>query len=131
MNNYIINPSVFYWINVYSTLRAFSIAFFVISIMAAIGCTIGALYNHYESSVAYNNDQRERYLKGLKLFKRITIIATVVVVLSGLFIIFLPNKTTSIEMLIARTATYENAELTVQGIKEVVDYIISAIKSIT
>lgn len=128
MNNYIINPSVFYWINVFSTLRGFSIAFFVISIMAAIGCTIVAIF-FYHDSVVYESTRDSSTYK-MKLYRRIAIITTIVAFLSSLVITFLPDKMTSIEMLIARTATYENAELTVQGIKEVVDYIVQAIKSI-
>jgi len=47
-----------------------------------------------------------------------------------IFSIFIPGKTTSVEMLIAKTATFDNVNLSVQQIKDVVDYIVQAIKTI-
>jgi len=45
-------------------------------------------------------------------------------------VIFIPSRNTMLEMQIARYATYENAEWTVETIKSAVDYIVQAIGSL-
>ena len=42
--------------------------------------------------------------------------------------IFIPRKQTSVEMLVAKTATFDNVNWTVQQVKEIIDYIVSALK---
>ena len=44
--------------------------------------------------------------------------------------IFVPSKSTMIEMMIAKYATYENADWTVESLKSVVDYIVEAFKAV-
>lgn len=48
----------------------------------------------------------------------------------AILLIFVPTKSTFIEMQIARYATVENAEWTVETVKSAVDYIIEAIKQL-
>ncbi len=45
-------------------------------------------------------------------------------------VVFIPDKQTMIEMLVAKTATVENAEWTVDAVKQAVDYIVSAIQTL-
>ena len=45
-------------------------------------------------------------------------------------LVFIPNKQTIIEMMIAKKATYDNVSWTIEQVKEAVDYVISAIKEI-
>ena len=44
--------------------------------------------------------------------------------------VFFPDKETSMQMLVAKTATFDNVNWTVAQVKEVIDYIVAAIKSI-
>ena len=115
--NYIINPMWFYWINVADTLRlVVSIAFFI-SVAAALVAAIIAVVN---------SDWKEdgEYQLSVKVFKRMIILFVILCVV----LVFLPSKNTLIEMQIARYATQENAELTIDVIKSAVDYIIQAIQ---
>lgn len=128
MNHYIIDPAVFYWMNVLSIVHILTIVIFSLGlILTFIGiiCDIMYMYNFKTYPRVCEHDGEIA-----KIWHKVAIIAGIVSAISGILMIFVPDKTTSIEMLIARTATYENAQLTVQGIKEVVDYIVQAIKSI-
>lgn len=125
MNNYIINPSIFYWIN---TLDSFKFIlcligwFFICGLISAI---IGWIYNY----CLYNAgcEENEKYAS---LCKKIIIFTLVIGFILIVISTFLPSKTTSIEMLIAKTSTFDNVNWTVQQIKEVTDYIVNAIKTI-
>lgn len=119
MSNYIINPSIFYWMNVLDTVRGIA----MVTLFISIACLIVAL-------ILYFVDVDEEEDEPVRKYRKLIFISGIVIVISIIITIFIPDKRTSIEMLIARTATYENAQLTVQGIKEVVDYIVQAIKSI-
>lgn len=125
MENYIINPQVFYWINVIGILQTI---FAVIGTFSAIGFVallIAWIYNAIEVKKDYKSN--EPYRKVCKIWAIITGIIAFVMITAA---IFLPGKTTSIEMLIAKTVTYDNVNWTVQQVKDIVDYIINAIKSI-
>ena len=66
----------------------------------------------------------------MKFFKKCAIITGMFGLVAIIASIFIPGRTTNIEMLIAKTATFENVNWTVQQVKEVVDYIVQAIKTI-
>lgn len=119
MNNYIINPSIFYWMHVINVLSNVSTAFFILGVISIILCIIfWKVYQYWEED------------KIAKIWYKALIISTVISIITGFIMIFVPDKFTCIEMLVARTATYENTQLTVQGIKEVVDYIVQAIQGV-
>ena len=125
MENYIINPQVFYWINVLDSLQ---IAFDFIGLMFAIlfVCLIITwVCNAIEAAKGFEDNKV--YMKTCKTWAIITGIISFVLIMASVFI---PGRTTSIEMLIAKTATYDNVNWTVQQVKDIVDYIINAIKSI-
>jgi hypothetical protein len=115
--NYIINPSWFYWIKVVDTLR---MTFIVLGILGIFASVIGLPI--YWGDAVYDEADKKRFKK----IARGVIIPTVVL---WLLIIFTPSKETLIEMQIARYATYENAQWTVESIKSAVDYIVEAVKS--
>lgn len=118
--NYIIDPMWFYWINVMDAINTISIVGIVVSVIfLLIGSVI--YFENYE----YDDDDRDKKL-GAK-FLKITIPFLIVFVL---LMIFLPTKSTLIEMQIARYATVENAEWTVETVKSAVDYIIEAMKQL-
>lgn len=137
MNNYIINPAVFYWINVLGTLQTlFAIAGSFL-IVAGIIFVFGYYYQKNEAiDYKWDSEAREHVkvidndtmtiAKTFLKWAKITSVFGIIFIIASIFI---PGKVTSIEMLIARTATFDNVNMTVDGIKELVDYIINAIKS--
>lgn len=112
--NYIINPSVFYWISVVDGLKEVACGCFVLGIAALIVCTI--LF-----SIA--TDESEKTV--LKIGFYVSIPLTIAGLLG---VIFIPDKQTLIEMLIAKNVTVENAEWSLDALKQAVDYIAQAMK---
>ena len=137
MNNYIINPAVFYWINVLGTLQTlFAIAGSFL-IVAGIIFVFGYYYQKNEAiDYKWDSEAREHVkvidddtmtiAKTFLKWAKITSVLSIIFIIASIFI---PGKVTSIEMLVARTATFDNVNMTVDGVKELVDYIINAIKS--
>ena len=143
MNNYIIDPSVFYWMNVMSILQ---------TVMAVLGgfTLVGCLclivtyicdkhglhepkkpdedsryeMKHYQDRL----DGYNEYLQDVKMIKKYMLITLTVGALFVIISIFIPSKHTSVEMLVAKTATFDNVNWSVQQVKEIVDYIVSALK---
>ncbi len=134
---YIIDPSVFYWINVLGTLQ---IALAVLGSFGFVGGIIALIYGWSVKSDAYDREydsaakkydyviDHKEMQKALKWIKRGRILSVVSVIFI-IAAIFVPGKTTSIEMLIAKTATFENVGMSIDSIKELIDYIVTAIKS--
>lgn len=109
---YIVNPSVFYWISVLNAMKYTSLFIWIISGCVCAGSVIGTAL-----------DDAFDYLK-----KAIILSGVLTVVFLAAFI-FLPNKETSTEMLIARMATVENTQMAAEKIKEIVDYIVAAMNA--
>ena len=111
--NYIINPSVFYWMSVFGDLgfifdvAGFALMFFLCAYI---------LTKFLEGTLG----DCKRFV--IKLF-----LLTVPVVLISVFI---PSEETMIKILIARTATVENIGLTADTLQSAVDYIVQAIQSV-
>lgn len=124
MQHYIIDPSVFYWINVMEILQTVMGLIGGILLAASLGCSIGWIY-YYESAKRYERDERWR-----KLCKRWTLITLAIGAPLVIAAIFIPGKSTCVEMLVARTATFENIDWSVAQVKEIVDYIVKAIQSV-
>ena len=147
MTNYIIDPAVFYWINVLSIIQTVC---GIIGALALIGCitlTICFLCqkpgvrepvkpeNYVTSDYAKERYKEaiERYnddLMDLKFLKKYVLITLIVGVVLVIISIFVPGKQTSIEMLVAKTATFDNVDWTVQQVKEVIDYIVQSLKGL-
>jgi hypothetical protein len=134
---YIIDPSVFYWINVLGMLQT---VLAILGSFGLVGGIIAQIYGWRGKSDAYDTeydstlrkhidviDDREMQ-EALKWIKRGRILSVVSVIFI-IAAIFVPGKATSIEMLIAKTATFENVNMSVESIKELIDYIVTAIKS--
>lgn len=125
MENYVINPQVFYWINVLNILQT---VFAIVGALFATGfvcLVVGWIYNAIQAKMGYEDN--EDYMKVCKTWAIVTGIVGFVLITASIFI---PGRTTSIEMLIAKTATFDNVNWTVQQVKDVVDYIVHAIKGI-
>lgn len=131
MNNYIIDPAVFYWMNVMSIMQTVFAIFGSILTLSGIGFIIGYCYNHHEKN-DYSDESSyfknyESYEKICKYWSRVLLTIGLPLIIASIFI---PSKQTSIEMLVARTATFENVDWTVAQVKEIVDYIVSSLKGI-
>lgn len=116
--NYIINPSWFYWLNVIEASKVILVAIMVVSAISGIVtaplCSIDDLVSDKE---------KKRLMKIAKISITTFLVCTIA-------FIFIPSKQTLIEMQVAKFATYENAEWTLDTVKSAVNYIIEAIKSI-
>ncbi len=112
MNGYIINPAWFYWVSVVDGIKAIM---FIIAAILLIG--IGIVFLLSMIDVDFSED-----------INRKTILKVAIAGVACLVIaIFIPSKEILIEMQIAKYATWENAEWTVDAIKDAVDYIVDAI----
>lgn len=118
--NYIINPMWFYWVNVADTLVVILAVLFV---FAMVSCVITGIFTI--TTLMYGADD-EDHKAAKRIFKRCFIAAAV----SAVAVILIPTKNTLIEMQIARYATYENVEITIDTIKSAADYIVDAMKSV-
>ena len=143
MNNYIIDPSVFYWMNVLDSVRVVLIVAGVVSLIGFFSLAITHIYmriglckpddpddsssyeaRHYERNMKKYREECQK-IQVLKKWVIVTGIAGVVLLTAAGFI---PPKQVSVEMLVARTATFDNVDWTVSQVKEIIDYIVSALK---
>lgn len=111
--NYIVDPSWVYWMNVADAIKCVAlIVGGVFGIISVIGIPIMLDCNDWE-------DVRKWAIP--------FIVSAAVLLLAGVFI---PSKKTMITMKVAELATKENITMTAQQLKEIVDYIINAIKEL-
>lgn len=131
MADYIINPSVFYWADILNLLKEATKYFSIFGWLVSIGCIIAYIYNACEADEYERHvSEMERYLKYAKNCKIASISLAIASTIFTIATIFIPNKETVMYMVVARTITMENVNWTVQQIKEIVDYIIHAVKGI-
>lgn len=112
---YYISPSWIYWINVVGSLRVLFISLMVI----CGGCAI----------IAFPLIVAEELIEE-STFKKLEIIVCIIFMLSLFCIVFVPSKEVLIEMEVAKLATKQNVELTVESLKSIVDYIINAVSKL-
>ena len=110
MNTYIINPMLFYWIGVVDVVKGIAA---VATMISGVGIFIGFL-----TSLDFDEGW-----KAVKLF-------ALTFVISGLIALFVPSQDTLLYMQIAKMATVENAELTIDAVKSAVEYIVTAAENI-
>lgn len=124
--NYIINPIWFYFLSISDGLRTVAVVAMAIGCCGVIVYFIGSLMK--QVNARYGEDDPD-YRFGLALLKygRLSLIGLLVAIV---IYIFVPSKDTLIEMQVAKFATYDNAEWTIDAIKNSVDYIVQAIQSI-
>lgn len=116
--NYIIDPRIFYWMSVLSSLKVVCIIVLFVSMIGS--AVIIAMIADY-----YSYDDEEQ-----KTQKKILTALLVAAIVSILGVGFIPSKETMIEMLIAKMATEQNVKLSVDTIKNLIDYIVEASKAI-
>ena len=114
---YIIAPKLIYWINTFHNIQT---ALLVIAIFGgAFSLTMTCIL------FAEGEDLMHDYPKWKKRVIAGWIAESAIVIA----LVFLPSRKTIIEMMVARIATRENIELTVDGLKSVVDYIAETISN--
>ena len=115
--NYIINPSWFYVIDVVSEIDIVSAIFTVL-----IGLISVILTAIYIANLDYDDDA--------KRIKPYLMLLWILFAVCVFVCIFTPSRDTLIEMMIAKQATYDNAQWTIETIKSAVDYIVDAMKQL-
>ena len=95
----IISPSIFYWIDVISTLSAISTGLFIFSV-AALGVALVFLIP-LTIEDELNGDFE-------KLYKKLLITLTIMTTIFGLSYVFTPSKETLIAMTVAKYVTPDN-----------------------
>lgn len=113
---YLIEPSVFYWMQVLDAAKSLSVVMAIISFIVA---TIA-----WGAYITDGDEDDKTWLRTPR------VASVVVFILSVLAATFIPSKETLITMLVAKAATVENVGWTVDALKEVVDYIVEAIAKI-
>lgn len=116
--NYIIDPAWFYWMQLASGMKVVSGIFLGFSCVLFLVLFIVLLTNL--DFCDYEDDDTKRYMKWVK---RCAVLCIVLAIVTAA----IPSKDTLIEMQIAKYATVENANWTLETIKSAVDYIIEAI----
>ena len=124
--NYFIDPSWFYWLKVLNSVNVACIVFSVVLAFAACVLIISGLIN-YDCGKKFHDEED---LQSGKRSLRIALILGIIFIFTVLASIFIPNKETLIEMQIARYATKENVNVTIESLKSVVDYIVESIGSL-
>ena len=117
MNEYIINPSWFYWISVCEGIKALV---FVFVVLCGAGFIVNAIY--YSVNTDYGDDDEAVFYK--KWAVRFGV-AVIVAVFIGILI---PSKETLIQMKLAELGTYDNANKAIEMIQDATDYILDHIK---
>lgn len=121
--NYIIDPKWFYWVNTLETLKTILYILTAFLGIVTVAATINATITLAETA-RYGPDDKDyqQAIRTLKIIKKVAFVL-IILILVGIFI---PGKTTLIEMQVAKMATIENAEWTVESLKQIVDYIVES-----
>ena len=119
MQTYIINPMWFYWISVAGTVKVASAILLSIATMVFLTW----VFIYCSDCSPFNDEERTH-------FEKCATRSGIALAALALLSIFVPSKETLISMMVAKFATYDNAQWTADAIKSIVDYIIEAFKAI-
>ncbi len=125
MDNYIIDPIWFYWLQICDTFRVFIIMSGVILSGISIFC---ALFSVYCTLVSLEDLSGEYKIRSKK-WERKAITHIVVGVICVFIGVFIPSKRTLIEMELAKHTTYENINIIVESIENYTDHIIDKLNN--
>lgn len=117
----IIDPMIFYWIDLADQLPSLVILSGILTAGLAL-FTADSYEAHRES-----DDQPQEY----KTFKKATKIATVFFCVFGLLSFFTPSKDTMYKMLIAKQVTPHNLQVTGETVDKALDKVVEKIIKIT
>lgn len=124
MTGSIIPPSYFNWLSVCDNLSQLSI---VASVLGGILLFLLCIFRVVFPSVAWDDEEAEKIERILRPFFKGVLICLPFFFAAAIFV---PSKETLLSIMVAKFATYENAELTVAAIKDAVDYIVASIASL-
>ena len=110
--NYIINPIWFYLMSVVDALKSFSI-------IAAIALLATSIVWRFMSFDAGYDEEKEYKKRSFNSFVWSAIFCAMA--------IFVPNKETLMQIMIARYATYDNASAVIQAVQNAANYIIETV----
>jgi len=120
MNSYIIDPKWIYWINVCGAIKGISIGIASCAFITFVIALIGAI-----SNAEYGKDDKDYRMSKVALWISIPIL-----IIFTAAAVFIPSTKLMVEMEVARLATKENVELSLESLKSLVDYIVETIKKI-
>lgn len=115
MGTSVINPMIFYWMDVVSDIEVLLV---ILTIVLAIVWLCIILWN------LLDGNELDEFIKPL-------IAVTIPLVLCGILTALIPSKDTMLTMLVADMITYENIELTKESAMALVNYIVEQVKVIT
>lgn len=121
----IINPMIFYWLDV---LNGLDITMFVLAVIT--GIIFGVTMMCFVSSKLDDDECRRGVSCSTMLAKKWAIASGIGVFIFTVLTVAIPNENTCYKMLIAKYLTKENLTVTAEHLKEAVDYIVSAIERI-
>lgn len=113
----IINPWIFYVIDVLSSLKGITLTAIVITLFGSIG--LGTYIVVYQSCYCYGEEDRHLIAKLTKVLKKVLIVLCII---TGVYTVT-PSEETMYKMLVAQYVTYENVDKATETIKDGVDYI--------
>lgn len=115
----IINPWIFYLIEVLKGLKEVSVVAIFMTIIMLICIGIATLWLKSEDSF-YHNENNAGTIKALiRVFKKLSIVACII---TSVYVVT-PSEETMYKMMVAQYVTYENVDKATESIKEGVDYI--------
>lgn len=129
MKGPVISPIFFYWLSIADEIKSAAIAISVASAIALISLAIFYFVSKYDAvsfPYLYGEESGQIAALILQFLKPLFVVLPVSIACA----ILIPSKATLLSMMVAKFATYENAELTVNAIREAVDYIVQAIASL-
>lgn len=115
MGTSVINPMIFYWMDVVSDLGM--LLGIVTCVLSTMLCGI-VFWNFLECN------ELSEFIKPL-------IIVIIPMLLCCILLVLIPSKDTMLTMLVADMITYENIELTKESAMAMVNYIVEQVKAIT
>ncbi len=113
----IINPWIFYLIDVLSSLKSIILTVMVIILFGSIG--LGTFICIYRFCYCYGEDDR---LLITQLTNRLKKVLIILCISTGVYTVT-PSEETMYKMLVAQYVTYENVDKATETIKDGVDYI--------
>jgi hypothetical protein len=114
MGTSVINPMIFYWMDVAADVEVLLIILGLVGLVVVCGLLVLEMVDAYDKPD----------IKWLKILFPITVLSFMVACL-------IPSKDTMLTMLVADMITYENIELTKESAMALVDYIVEQVKGIT
>lgn len=115
----IINPWIFYLIEVLKGLKEVSVVAIFMTIIMLICIGIAIAWFKSEDSF-YRSDNNAPTIKAcIRAFKKLSIVACII---TSVYVVT-PSEETMYKMLVAQYVTYENVDRATESIKEGVDYI--------